>query len=111
MIASTETSAPLTTVQTGRDTRTGRFGPGNAFAKGNPHNARTAAVRAALAEAVTPEGIKAAAEKLLAQAIEGDRFAFAELLDRVIGKPVGADILARIEAIEEALAAQGDIND
>jgi len=96
---------PLAAAGDGRSAN-GRFGAGNTFGKGNPFAKRTQAIRAALMEVCEPSRIKAAAEALLAAAESGDRFAFAELLDRTIGRPVAADLLERIEAIEALLEQQ-----
>jgi hypothetical protein len=86
----------------------GKFGVGNAFGRGNPHNRRAQQIRAALLKAVKPADIKAAAEKLMEAAKGGDRQAFAELLDRTIGRPSPADVLERIERLEELVAEQGE---
>lgn len=95
-------NGPSRTGPNGRD-RLGRFGYGNKFARGNPYAKRTARLRAALFRAVDPAAMLRAARKLVEQAEEGDRFAFAELLDRTIGRTVPTDIEARLQRLEEIL--------
>jgi hypothetical protein len=95
-------SSPSTPVGNGRDNR-GRFGKGNKMATGNPLNQRVQLLRAALLRAVTPEDIEEAALRLVEQAKGGDRFAFAELLDRTLGRPVQADVLSRLESLEDMM--------
>ena len=51
-----------------------------------------------------------AARALLEMAKGGDRQAFAELADRVMGKPSPTDLLQRIEVLEQALCAKGNQN-
>jgi hypothetical protein len=84
-------------------TATGKFAPGNKAGRGNPLNQRVQQLRAALLRSVTPEDIAQAALMLVKQAKSGDRFAFAELLDRTLGRPVQADVLARLEALEDQM--------
>ena len=101
------TGRPSDPVGDGRGSN-GRFAKGNTYSRGNPHAAKVQQIRAALFDAITPEAIKAAAEKLLAQAAEGDRHALAELLDRTIGKPVMSDVLERVEALERSVYEMSD---
>ncbi len=82
----------------------GRFGAGNPGGPGNPHARRVAQLRAALMEIVTPERLKLAAEQLMKQAEAGDRAAFAELCDRVLGKSIPADLQELVEQVESLLA-------
>ena len=82
----------------------GRFASGNRFGRGNPLAGRAAKIRAALLMAVTPEDVHAAALAVLAQAKAGDLRAFAELLDRTIGRPTQQDVLERLEALERVVA-------
>lgn len=89
----------------GRDAR-GRFATGNKAGRGNPLNQRTQQIRAALLRAITPQAIEKAAKKLLRQAMEGDRLAFAELLDRTIGRSVQTDVMERLERLETLMAEQ-----
>lgn len=81
----------------------GRFAPGNTQARGNPFAKRVGELRAALLEAVTPEDIREIIRGMVAQAKAGDVTAAREVLLRVLGKPLEADILERLEALEEAL--------
>lgn len=82
----------------------GKFGPGNQYGKGNPHARRVQQIRSALLEVCTPERMRTAAEKLMIMAENGDRFAFAELADRVLGKPIAADLADLVEQVEAMLA-------
>ena len=96
-------NAPSTNGDNGRDRR-GRFAAGNSGGPGNPHAKRVAQIRAAILNAVNPKEIEKAARKLLADAVAGDRFAFAELLDRTIGKAVASDMEERLERLEQLLS-------
>ena len=83
----------------------GRFGPGNKGGPGAGSLARKAtALRAALLDAVSPEDIKAIAEKLVEDAKEGSVAAARELLDRCLGKAEATDLALRIAELEEMLA-------
>lgn len=85
----------------------GRFVRGNAGGPGNPHAKHVGALRAALLEAVTPEDFKAIAAALVSAAKRGEAWAVRELFDRTLGKPVEADFLARLEALEEGMEREG----
>src|SRR5580692_1537784 len=82
----------------------GRFGPGNKAGKGNPLNKRTQQIRAALILAIKPSDIRKAVKMLIQQAVNGDRLALAELLDRTIGKPAMSDIEVRVAELERIAA-------
>jgi len=86
----------------GRDGR-GRFTAGNGGGPGNPHAAQVGRLRSALLDAVTPEAMREVASALVEKAKGGDIAAARVLFDRVLGKPIEADLLARIEALEEHL--------
>lgn len=90
---------PSTADSNGRKTD-GTFARGHKLAKGNPFAKKTAQIRAALFKCITVEDIRIAAMAQIKKAKKGDRFAFAEILDRTIGKPINADP----EAAEKALA-------
>ena len=85
----------------------GRFGPGNNYGRGNPNNARAQQLRNALLTAVTAGDIKKCLSTIRTVMDEGkpsERLAAAEaLLDRMLGKPVPADLLERIEALEATM--------
>ncbi|MCY2954814.1 MAG: hypothetical protein NTU53_23025 [Planctomycetota bacterium] len=94
---------PSPTDNGGRDDL-GRFGPHNSFGVGNRRlNQRVQQIRAALLEAVSADDVRAATRMMVKLAVAGDRAAFAELLDRTIGKPVASDLLQRIERLEQLL--------
>jgi hypothetical protein len=93
---------PSTTVDNGRDEH-GHFIAGNHAAKGNPFARRVAALRSALLDAVKPEDVRAICAKLIEQARAGDIAAARTVFDRTLGRPLEADIFARIEALEDQL--------
>ncbi len=99
-------SDPLDAGSDGQNGRrvNGQFAPGHRFAKGNPFARRGHAIRAALFKAVKPSDVRAAVEKLVEAARNGDRHALAELLDRTIGKAVPADLEERLSSLEAAAA-------
>ena len=86
----------------GRD-ESGRFTPGNPGGPGNPHAAQVGRLRSALLDAVTLEDMRAVALALVEKARAGDIAAAHVLFDRVLGKPVEEDLIARLEAIEAAI--------
>jgi len=81
----------------------GRFKAGNPGGTGCPVAARVARLRAALLGAVTPEDLKAVVVALVTRAKTGDLAAIHELLDRLLGKPIEADILERLQDLEDRL--------
>ncbi len=83
----------------------GRFTKGNRGGPGNPHARQVGRLRAALLTAVTDEDVAAIVHRLVQLALEGNVQAAREVLDRCLGRPVEADLLERMEAIEEALVA------
>ena len=87
----------------GRDTR-GRFTRGNSGGPGNPLGARAARFRAAIMEAVSEDDLRQVIEALVRQAKSGDLGAIRELLVRTVGRPLEADLLERIEDLEQALS-------
>lgn len=86
----------------GRDSR-GRFSAGNPGGPGNPLGSKIARLRSALVSAVTEEDIEAIAKTLITQAIAGDMAAVRELFNRLLGRPLEADMIDRLEAIERRL--------
>ena len=82
------TPTPAPTASNGRDGN-GRFAPGNRFANGNPHAKRIGQLRSALIEMATA----------------GDIQAIREVLLRVLGRPQEADLIERLEKIEETVEA------
>ena len=86
----------------GRDT-SGRFAPGNTCGRGRPLAAKAAQFRGALMEAVSAADIAAIAKTLVSKAKRGDMAAIRILFDRLIGMPLPADILERIETLEKGI--------
>ena len=89
----------------GRDNR-GRFTNGNPGGPGNPYAQQVATLRRALVSAVTEEDITAIVAALVEKARRGSVTAARALFDRVLGRPLEADILERIEVLEQL--AKGD---
>lgn len=94
---------PSTTEANGRDTK-GRFGAGNRAAKGNPHAAKVARLRAAMLNAVEPADVRDVVAGLLTQAKAGDIPAIKELLQRLLGPPVELDFVERMGTLEQRIA-------
>jgi hypothetical protein len=85
----------------------GRFAPGNAGGPGNLYAARVGELRGALLDAVTPEDLRAVVRALVDAAKGGDVTAAKVLFERVLGRPLEADILERLEAVEQAVEQAG----
>ena len=87
----------------GRDVK-GRFVPGHRSpGPGNPHAAQVSKLRAALLSSVSEEDMREVIAKLVELAKSGDTRAIRELLDRVLGRPVEADLIERIAQLEALL--------
>lgn len=87
----------------------GKFLPGNRLGRGNPHGRRVNELRNAMLAAVSHDDVEAIIGKLIEAAKAGDTVAAREVLDRIIGKPAQSDVLARLEALEDALDARNDL--
>jgi hypothetical protein len=94
----------------GRDSR-GKFVKGNPGGPGNPNAALASRHRAAFWRAIRNDDV-AKALAVIRAALEdkdarmSDRLAAArELLDRIIGRPVQADLTERLERLEATLSA------
>jgi hypothetical protein len=86
----------------GRDSK-GRFASGNPGGPGNPLGGKVSKLRSALVLAVTEDDIRAIAAKLISDAILGDLGAVRELFLRTLGRPIEADLLERLERVEDML--------
>lgn len=86
----------------GRNER-GHFAKGNPGGPGNPHGKRVGQLRAMLLDQVTDDDWTATIRKLLDDAKAGDKAARTELFTRVLGRPLEADMLDRLEALERAV--------
>ena len=73
----------------GRDKKSGRFVKGWRGGPGNPYVSKTAKLRQAIFDVVTPKEMRAIAVKLLALAKEGDIEAAELIMDRTLGKADG----------------------
>jgi hypothetical protein len=82
----------------------GRFGKGNPGGPGNPYAAKVGRWRATLADSVSEEDMRSVARALVKAAKAGEPWAVRELLDRTLGKPVEADLIERLEALEASLS-------
>ncbi len=86
----------------GRDER-GRFAPGHPGGPGNPHAKQTGKLRSAMLKAVTEKDMRAVVMKLVELAKSGNVPAAKEVLDRCLGRPVEADLIERLDQVEELL--------
>jgi hypothetical protein len=91
----------------GRDAR-GRFASGNKGGPGNPYAARVGRWRAIMTEAVTDDDMRAVVAALVAAAKRGESWAVKEVFDRTVGKPVEADLVARLEMLERVMGGEDD---
>jgi hypothetical protein len=81
----------------------GRFSKGNKFARGNPVARRTQRLRAANAKAITPKESMALTRKMYELGMAGDVPAAREVYQRTVGPPIAADLLERLERLEELI--------
>lgn len=91
---------PSTNGSNGRDSA-GRFATGNAGGPGNPYAQRVGKLRSALLDAVSEDDLRGVVGALVGKAKDGNVAAARILFDRCLGPPIAADILERIEALEE----------
>lgn len=81
----------------------GRFTKGNPGGVGNPFAKQVGRLRSAMLKAVTEEDMRAIVAKLVESAKKGNVQAAKEIMNRCLGKPQEADLIARIEELEERL--------
>lgn len=86
----------------GRDAR-GRFTKGNPGGPGNPAAKRVAALRMALLEAVTEDDMRVIVRRLVKEAKAGNIQAAREVLLRTLGRPLEADLVERLDELEDIL--------
>ena len=88
----------------GRDD-SGRFASGNrcAVGRGNPEAARVHAIRKRLLSSVKLRDIERVVKKLVRMAKGGNLHAMELLFDRLLGKPVEADLIERIAVLERTV--------
>jgi hypothetical protein len=91
---------PIPNGENGRD-NAGRFSTGNAGGPGNPYAKRVGQLRRALLDAVSEDDLQAVIQAMVRKATGGDVAAARILFDRCLGPPIAADILERIEMLEE----------
>ena len=90
----------------GRDP-SGRFVQGWQGGPGNPYAHQVSRLRAAMLAAVSEHDMIAIIARLVQLAKDGDVRAIKELLDRTLGRPVEADLLERLSALEARAAQSG----
>ena len=78
----------------------GRFVRGDPGGPGNPHSRAVGQLRTALLESVTPAALRRTVTKLVKRAESGDILAAKLVLSYVLGPPLQAGLLERIEAVE-----------
>ena len=100
------TQSPSPNGPNGRD-QGGRFVAGNPGGPGNPYGVHVARLRAAMLAAVSEQDMTAIIARLVQLAKDGDVRAIKELLDRTLGRPVEADLLERLAALESRAAQRG----
>jgi hypothetical protein len=96
-------SEPSTAVNNGRNAD-GSFAQGNRFGTGNPFAKKVAQLRSMLLSEIKPADIRKIIRLLIDKAKKGDIIAAKEVLDRAIGKSVEADLLQRLEDLENLIA-------
>ncbi len=101
----TDTLRPSPNGANGRGA-TGRFLPGNGGGPGNPYAKRVAALRAAMLDAISEGDTQAILRRLVELAKAGNVQAAKEVLDRCLGRTLEADLIERLEQLEEALAGR-----
>jgi len=87
----------------GRDPTTGRFAKGWKGGRGNPHAKLVNRLRSAMLANVTEDDMAKVVKQLVKLAIDGNVPAAREVLDRCLGKPVEADLLERLDQLEQEL--------
>src|SRR5262245_12340242 len=94
-----------TTVADGANGRhaAGKFTAGNRHGRGNPHAKKAHAIRQAAYRAVSTADVVAMVKAQVEKAKGGDTIAFREVMLLLLGKPVAADIVARISELENEL--------
>jgi hypothetical protein len=60
-----------------------------------------------LLETVTEDDMRAIGAKLIAMARGGNLPAIKELIERTLGRPIEADLIARLDQLEALLSEQG----
>ena len=86
-----------------RDPKSGQFRKGNRGGSGNPFAKTINRLRGVLLNAITESDMRDVVMTLVEKARGGDIGAIKVLLDRLLGPPVSADLLARLENLEEKI--------
>ncbi len=86
----------------GRDQR-GRFARGNKASKGNVIARKAAQCRAKLFSAVSGKDFQTVVKKVVSEAERGKPWATKLLFVYLLGPPIEADVVSRIEALESHL--------
>ena len=86
----------------GRDAQ-GRFVCGNRGGPGNPFAKRTAELRSAMLDALTPDAVRRVVLRMIDSALDGDVAAAKIVLERAVGRVLEPDLIERLEQLESAL--------
>ena len=86
----------------------GTFAKGNSISKGNPYSKRVGQLRSTMIDAVTDADMQVVIAAIVQQARDGDLAAAKLLFDRTLGPPIAADIMAKIEELDERIEAIQD---
>jgi hypothetical protein len=78
----------------------GRFAPGNQLSQGNVIARKAARCRAKLFDAVSTTDFEAVVRRVVKEAKAGESWACKLLFAYLLGEPVAADVLERIENLE-----------
>lgn len=91
----------------------GKFLPGNHCSKGGNKMARkTRALRSTLLRSVNSKDMRQIIDVLITKAKKGNLIAIREIFDRVLGRPLEADIIEKVEALEQIITEyEAKIND
>jgi hypothetical protein len=98
-------TTPIDTDPNGRG-KSGRFGPGNRFGKGNGLACRQAQLRAHLMASINPDDLRAIIKAMVGMAKGGDVAAARLVLTYAAGEPSAITAEAEREAAEEAIARE-----
>lgn len=99
---------PLKTDFNGERDRSGRFTKGNHQNAGGHRASHVAKLRAELEKAVSYDDIRQIAMRLVSEAKNGNIRAIDLLLNRLLGSPVQADLIERLDELEKQMEDSRD---
>jgi hypothetical protein len=85
----------------------GRFLPGNKEGRGNPLAGKVARLRGVVVASIGANDMRVIVKKVVEMAKAGDLAAAKVVFERSVGPPEAADIVARLDALEERLLSKG----